>query len=1432
MSKTKSLDSAIDGARSSASAMTEAFNAMPASYAVAAAKVRAQRDLQAALNEKLAQTKSLLAKIESDPTFDKQNADIRSVSTALAKAEAEAAKYEAKIRETKQVLASLDDELDRGAGRGWKGMERTFEEVTADVKKYESELARLNARFNEVDARHRSASMAQSYVQAREEVIRLEAELAKLDSRSNSIQSMGEKYGTIRTLGYGLYSTVTPAIMMMARYAISSAEDIDSSYRNMRKTVNGTEEEFEHLKSAAISFSRTHVTTAQQMLEIESIGGQLGIAADNLEHFGEVVSNLDIATNIEAEDIATYVGQLSNIMDDINTDNVDQYQQDITSFSDALVRLGNNSAAQESNIMKVMMRIASLGNISGFTTPQLLGISTAVAATGQGAEAAGTAISRTFSNIEAAVGKGGDKLDAFAQVAGMSAQRFADAWTNDPMTAFSAFIGGLRAIDDAGGSVDSTLASLGISSVRQKQALEGLTNTFDIMTDSINMSTSAWEGMSYVTKDGSIEQAGDAAREAQRKSEGFSGAIQMLRNNATALSASLADGAAPIISTLAGLFQLLTGAVEAAPGPLKTFIALGAGIVSAFGPAMIAIGALGNAVANFKKLRIDRAKERLELLTEAEAAYADAAAYRKLSLEREKAALSAARVAAANGDDAAAAVASGQASKYHAEAMAQENAMMDANAKKASAAGGAKGKLASTNLALSKSSWSLAKYLGISNGMLLAYGAGITAASIAIYALWDASNRYTSHVDNLTNGTKKLSSEVDAAKANYERLAAQYGENSDEAIRAKAAYEDLNAELQANSKTCGQLASEMLGVSNASRELRESLGESQKEADTESGSLLNTAEAVERLRTASDDASGIKLAAYIATLNGQLDGYSLTVEDARNNTEKYKSAMADVEDQARQLRLDSAIDSFVRLNQQADTIKTAMAELIEESGLTQEAIDAYKGLWSSGQYTNDPTGGQASAYVTLERELDAVNSQMTEAQKLVQENLDKNAAAAEAIKLKTGYHIEEADALAYVNNMLGTNITTADLEAYSAKQMAAEEAAVSEELSNLAVGLQDAAEKYPALNDAIANSGMTFETLAAWLQETGVSAEDFANGIEAATTKAADGVNKIDTESGISLENFMSNLESNKATVEAWGNDMGILWEQYSTDVSDSGKSAVEGFLGYLQNLGPEYAGLVNEIAESGNLESIALEFESAGNSGANAFLNGLGTMSTDASNIAQQAIQDMANAVSENLEMEGNVEIEDNKDEVIEDLKEIDDYDFGPKTVDVGADASNYNKTIDAIMSTPLTKTVTIKGDSSGAGFAAGGIALRGIARNARGGMFDKLVARIPMHASGSINGIVKQATLTNIGWVGEAGTEAVMHMRNGSGAVVPLSNRHYVRPFARAVAQEQAGLIAASQPPINVSVTVNARTDADANEIAGVAARKVKQIMMARGR
>lgn len=589
--------------------------------------------------------------------------------TLVGTAEGKMAAMQERIRANVTQMRLLNSQLDRLRDAGADKTAASMANLAAKTEKVKARVAELQAELDglradkSLDAQGADAKRLASQLEKASALLNrmaeagvyngLSARMSLLSSQTTRLVSdldgafaaNSRLRGSMQQLGWSMYSTVTPAFAMFAASAIQAAEDVDSAYRDMRKTVQGTDAQFEAMKQAALDFSRTHFTSADQLLEIEAIGGQLGVATSKLEEFATTVSNIEIATDLDAETASQQLGQLQGILNDMT-------QDDFARYGDALVRLGNNNATLESRIQDVMLRIASMGTITGFTTPQLLAWATAVASTGQGCEAAGTAISKTMSDIEAAVGGGGASLDAFAEVAGMTSSEFASAWNSDPSGAMYAFIQGLRDIEESGGSADNTLASLKITSVRQKQALLGLTQTIDGLNSGIAMSTDAWNGVSD-----EWGAAGDAAREADRKAEGFSGAIQILRNNFQALGAEVGESVVPVLRALTSAVAAMTQAYSNSPGAVKQLVNALVALAALMGPATVATSAFINAW------------KELQLLVKAKAAWSSA----KKGAEAVNAALRAlvaetVASTAANGANAASALAMSGAQKVAAAA--------------------------------------------------------------------------------------------------------------------------------------------------------------------------------------------------------------------------------------------------------------------------------------------------------------------------------------------------------------------------------------------------------------------------------------------------------------------------------------------------------------------------------------------------------------------------------------------------------------------------------------------------------------------------------------------------------------------------------------------------------------------------------------------
>ena len=506
------------------------------------------------------------------------------------------------IKEMGDKWQKVQDELSqaKGEANALRQSLQRLKDQQAPVGKIRQLAAEVRKADERVDALRVSAkSMEKDFETSKEcaELQRLQVELSETTARANSLKkrmdltSLGGKSllnaSTVKSAGMTLYSTLTPVITMLGWRAISAAQDMDSAYRDMRKTVEGTEAQFKELREAAIEFSKTHVTSAEQMLNIMAIGGELGIATESLQAFAETVSNLDVATNLDTEQAASSLGKLANI----THMTADQYDN----YADALVRLGNNGASTEDQIVDITTRIGSMGTIVGMTVPELLALASSIASTGMKTEASGTAIANTISDIESAVAGGGESLEAFAQVSGMSAEEFAKTWEDKPIAAFEAFIKGLNEVEKSGGSADATLEQMGITGTRQKQAIEGLMQTIGGLDDNLLMSQHAWEGQSDAWG-----AAGDAAREASKKAEGFSGQLQILKNVANDALAALAEGATPFIAAFTNLAKSALGAFEEMDEGAKSAVVALLGIGVAIGPLLTMASTFVTASQNIK----------------------------------------------------------------------------------------------------------------------------------------------------------------------------------------------------------------------------------------------------------------------------------------------------------------------------------------------------------------------------------------------------------------------------------------------------------------------------------------------------------------------------------------------------------------------------------------------------------------------------------------------------------------------------------------------------------------------------------------------------------------------------------------------------------------------------------------------------------------
>lgn len=266
---------------------------------------------------------------------------------------------------------------------------------------------------------------------------------------------------------------------------VQASMDFESAITGVAKTTDLTDEELADMSDAIKAMSTEIPASTTEIAAVAEAAGQLGIQKDALLDFTRVMTMLGTATNMTAEDAATALARFANITG-MSADNYDR-------LGAVIVDLGNNFATAESEITQMGTRLASGGKLAGLTEPQIMALAAAMSSVGIEAEAGGTAMTQTLNAIEKAVATGEDSLQSFADVAGMSADSFAEMWNTDALGALTAFIRGLGNLDEQGESAVLVLEDLGLTGIRQSNMLKSLALAADQMDSAVQTANTAWD---------------------------------------------------------------------------------------------------------------------------------------------------------------------------------------------------------------------------------------------------------------------------------------------------------------------------------------------------------------------------------------------------------------------------------------------------------------------------------------------------------------------------------------------------------------------------------------------------------------------------------------------------------------------------------------------------------------------------------------------------------------------------------------------------------------------------------------------------------------------------------------------------------------------------------------------------------------------------
>ena len=248
----------------------------------------------------------------------------------------------------------------------------------------------------------------------------------------------------------------------------------ETSFIGIRKTVDGTEEDFAQLEAANRSLARSTGVSVNEINKLGQVAGQLGIPVRQLEQFERIMLELGTATDLTTNAAAFAFGGLIEVLG-LTIDEVD-------SLSDQIVGLGNSVAATESEIVQFLNRIAGAGAILGVPAEDLVSIAAAFAALRIPAEAGGTAIQKVFLAIQKAAVAGGDELRVFSGLLNTTTAEFQRLVREDPTIVFQRFV---DALSRAGPQAQLFLEKLGLNNERTRRAFLTAASAGDFLNTTI-----------------------------------------------------------------------------------------------------------------------------------------------------------------------------------------------------------------------------------------------------------------------------------------------------------------------------------------------------------------------------------------------------------------------------------------------------------------------------------------------------------------------------------------------------------------------------------------------------------------------------------------------------------------------------------------------------------------------------------------------------------------------------------------------------------------------------------------------------------------------------------------------------------------------------------------------------------------------------------
>lgn len=413
-----------------------------------------------------------------------------------------------------------------------------------------------------------------------------------LELAGQEMQKVGDKYKAIGTEWSSAGRTLLPLSGAIAGGFVASSKaavDFESDFNGVKKTIDASEKEFAALRDWIMEYSRTVGVSKTDIAGVMQIVGQLGVrGVENIEAFTEVAIEMGEATDWTEAEAADAMARFMNIYA--------TPKEKVRDLANVIVALANNIATTEPEIGAMAVRMASAGAQAGLTEEQVLGLAASMSAVGIEAAAGGSSMSKILVTIAKTVEAAGtildengeytQKLELLAEIAGMTADEFKRAWSEDTIGTLLLFIENLDNMERTGQSALLTIDELGMSEIRVSNALRALTLSSDEVARAQKIANQEVSNGSALTDEATI-----------RWGE-YSHRIEAAKQGIQNVGITIGERLLPYIERGIDFVQRMVDKWDALPPSMQETIIKTAALTATVGPLMMGIGGIFNGIGS------------------------------------------------------------------------------------------------------------------------------------------------------------------------------------------------------------------------------------------------------------------------------------------------------------------------------------------------------------------------------------------------------------------------------------------------------------------------------------------------------------------------------------------------------------------------------------------------------------------------------------------------------------------------------------------------------------------------------------------------------------------------------------------------------------------------------------------------------------------